>query len=43
MIKNINPEAKLILCVTHGIFSKGKEVVRDVFDEIRTINDLSEE
>lgn len=42
VIRSANPTAKLVLCVTHGIFSKGKEVLKPAFDEVITINDLSE-
>jgi len=42
VIKEIKPDAKLVLCVTHGIFSKGKEVLKPMFDEVLCINDLSE-
>lgn len=41
VIRPANTTAKLVLCVTHGIFSKGKEVLTDVFDEVMCINDLS--
>jgi ribose-phosphate pyrophosphokinase len=41
VIKEANPLAKLVLCVTHGIFSKGKEVLNEVYDEVWCINDLS--
>ena len=41
VLRNANPTAKLVLCVTHGIFSKGKEVLYEVFDRVVTINDLS--
>lgn len=41
VIRSANPTAKLVLCVTHGIFSKGKEVLKPAFDEVRCINDLT--
>jgi len=41
-IRDTKSNAKLVLCVTHGIFSKGKEVLKPMFDEILCINDLSE-
>lgn len=35
-------KGKLILCITHGIFSKGKEVILEHFDDIFCVNDLTQ-
>ena len=33
-------DSKLVLCVTHGIFSKGKELLEEYYDEVLEINDM---
>lgn len=41
VLRRLQPEAKRVLYITHGLFSKGKEVVEAVFDEILVYNDMS--
>jgi ribose-phosphate pyrophosphokinase len=41
VLRRLQPEAERVLYVTHGLFSKGKEVVEAVFDEILVYNDMS--
>ena len=40
VIREAGYRGKLILCVTHGIFSKGLEPLR-IFDEIHTLNNIN--
>ena len=42
VLKFINPTATLVLCVTHGIFSKGVDVIYELYDEIRCVNLLND-
>lgn len=42
-IKKQNPDIKLHLCVTHGIFSKGCTELKSVFDNIYCFNSVNSE
>lgn len=37
-VRDINPQAELVLVVTHGIFSKGTEVLKKYFKEVYVAN-----
>lgn len=40
VIRDSGFRGKLVLCVTHGIFSKGLDVFTEYFDEIHTVNNI---
>lgn len=41
-VAKVNPKAKLHLVVTHGIFSKGKEVLLEKYETVQAIYDWTE-
>jgi ribose-phosphate pyrophosphokinase len=40
VIRDSGFRGRLVLCVTHGIFSKGLDVFTEYFDEIHTVNNI---
>lgn len=41
VIRNGGYTGELELCVTHGIFSKGKEILNEYFDAVTALNDMT--